>query len=328
MALSDNACAFVVATIALDLGLHPNLPSFPRDLPDFFSPRHPASLEVPGVDFLAWFEQLLTFAPDADTYFACLAKLHRARLKYQRILETQPIPTLEQVGPRGLLQYGHLSAPGLTALLFWRKWMFDIDNRAGQETGYLFEPIIASAIGGVSASSTRSPVRRLGARSKGRQVDCIKDRRAYEFKIRVTIAASGQGRWREEIEFPEDCRASGFTPVLIVLDRTPNPKLSELSNAFTQVGGEVYIGSAAWEHLEGIAGPNMAVFLEKYVRAPLRDLLDTAPSALPDILIRDNGRALSIGLGGETLIINRSPIPEYSMDESLPEDVDEEAGGP
>ncbi len=327
VALSDASCAFIVATIARDLGVHRELSGLPADLPGFFAHDLSASLEVSGVSFVAWLERLLQFAPDADTYFACLAKLHKARLKYQRILETQPLPTLEQVGPRGLLQYGHLSSAALTALLFWRKWMFDLDNRAGQETGYLFEPIIASALGGVSASSKRSPVRRKAAKAKGRQVDCIKEHRAYEFKIRVTIAASGQGRWREELEFPEDCRASGFTPVLIVLDATPNPKLQELCAAFERSGGQVFLGDAAWEHLEGVAGPTMAVFLEKYVRAPLRDLLANAPSRLPDLILKDGGAVLSIAVGTESLSISRAPSTEYSIDE-LPEDVDEEAGGP
>jgi hypothetical protein len=328
VALSDGACAFLVATIARDLGLLRRIKALPRDFPGFFSSAHPASLEIPGGQFLAWFEQLVSLSADADTYFACLAKLHRARLKYQKILETQPIPTLEQVGPRGLLQYGHLSGLGLAALLYWRKWVFDIDNRAGQETGYLFEPIIASALGGVSVSSTRSPVRRKGAKSKGRQVDCLKGQRAYEFKIRVTIAASGQGRWREELEFPEDCEASGYVPVLVVLDATPNPKLNELRVAFERVGGEVFIGDAAWEHLEHVAGPTMSVFLEKYVRAPLRDLLANAPERLPDFMVRDGGDSISMYIGAEEISVSRSPVTEYASDDPLADDIDEEAGGP
>ena len=35
----------------------------------------------------------------------------------------------------------------------------------------------------------------------------------------MTIAASGQGRWKEELDFPADCKASGYVPVLVVLDR-------------------------------------------------------------------------------------------------------------
>ena len=59
------------------------------------------SLEVPGVPFLPLLERLIDLTPDADTYFASLAKLHKTRLKYERILNTQPIPTMEQVGAEG-----------------------------------------------------------------------------------------------------------------------------------------------------------------------------------------------------------------------------------
>src|SRR6266545_7731271 len=229
IALSDEACNYLVAVIASDLGLLPRFPGLKKPLQEFFAA--PSTLSLPG-DFLGLFESLVRAAPDADTYFACLAALHKARLKYESILKTQPVPTIDQVGPRGLLQYGGMSPKTLTGFLLWRKWMFDIDNRAGQETGYLFEPIIAAAIGGVPASSRKSPVRRRADELKGRQVDCIRGKKAYEIKLRVTIAASGQGRWREELEFPGDCRASGYTPVLVVLDPTPNQKLDELRRAF------------------------------------------------------------------------------------------------
>ena len=46
-------------------------------------------------------------------------------------------------------------------------------------------------------------------------MDCLCNDRAYEIKIRMTIAASGQGRWGEELEFPEDC-----------LFRLPHPRES------------------------------------------------------------------------------------------------------
>ena len=50
---------------------------------------------------LQHFEQLVSLDQDADAYFDCLASLHKARLKYERILQTQPVPTVDQVGPRG-----------------------------------------------------------------------------------------------------------------------------------------------------------------------------------------------------------------------------------
>lgn len=245
VALTDNACRLLLGVIARDLGLLTHFPELPPEIPPFFSPYPLASLELPDGNFLVLFERLVGLDPNADTYFACLAAMHKARLKYERILEVQPLPTIDQVGPRGLLQFGTMSARALTGFLLWRKWMFDIDNRAGQETGYLFEPIIAAAIGGVPAPSRKSPVKRTRDPRKGRQVDCIRGDRAYEFKIRVTIAASGQGRWAEELEFPVDCRQSGFVPVLVVLDPTTNPKLTELAKTFRDNGGEVYIGSQA-----------------------------------------------------------------------------------
>jgi hypothetical protein len=158
IALSDPVCAYLVARIAHDLGLAKKLSGVPGKLPDFFASQDLDTLVLSGHDPLALFERLIALDPNVDMYFACLAALHKARLKYERILETQPIPTLEQVGPRGLLQYGKLSSKALAALLFWRKWFFDIDNRAGQETGYLFEPVFAHEIGGTPLPAKRSPV--------------------------------------------------------------------------------------------------------------------------------------------------------------------------
>ena len=141
--LTDAACAYLIAVIARDLELSDHFPELPSTVPPFYDATELASLVVDGVPFYPLMDRLVSVNADADTFFVCLASLHKRRLKYERILQTQPIPTLEQVGPRGLLQYGTMSARALAGLLFWRKWLFDIDNRAGQETGYLFEPIIA-----------------------------------------------------------------------------------------------------------------------------------------------------------------------------------------
>jgi hypothetical protein len=186
--------------------------------------------------------------------------------------------------------------------------MFDIDNRAAQETGYLFEPIMASAIGGVPASAAQSPVRRREDRTKGRQVDCIRDTLAYEIKLRVTIAASGQGRWQEELEFPLDCAASGFMPVLVVLDSTPNPKLTELRQAFESASGLVYVGDDAWSHLDSAAGPTMSRFLDRYVRHPLESLLKDAPPELPELTLSMTADAVVFKLGQFLHSVPRLPI--------------------
>jgi len=327
--LSEGACAFVCATVAADLGLLNEFPELPADLPPFFADLPLEALQLPGVDFVALLERLVDLRPDADTYFACLAKLHKTRLKYDRILRTQPFPTFEQVGVRGLLQYGRMSAQALGALLFWRKWLYDLDNRAAQETGYLFEPIIAHAIGGCPAHPTKSPVRRRDDPAKGRQVDCIRGDRAYEFKLRVTMAASGQGRWQEELEFPVDCRASRHIPVLVVLDPTHSPKLAELVAAFRRARGQVYIGDEAWTHLSGEAGPTMAVFLTKYVRQPLEALLAVAEQELPDLHLHRATGEVVLGVGGEVLTIPRlEEGVELREVDGLPEDIDEETPGP
>ena len=143
--LDDAVCSYLVGTIARDLGIAEQFPEFEGDLPSFYSSGDLSDFRVDGMDFPTVVAKLFASDRDADTYFACLANIHKRRLKYQNILRSQPIPTMEQVGPRGLLQYGSLKPKSLVALLLWRKWIYDIDNRAAQETGYLFEPIIAAA---------------------------------------------------------------------------------------------------------------------------------------------------------------------------------------
>lgn len=211
---------------------------------------------------------------DFKTYLRCLSELHKRRRKYSLILRAQPMPTMVQVSPRSLIEYGNVEPQWLASWLTWRKFFYDLDNRSAQETGYLFEPILAAAIGGVPQGPRSLVVRRTGDPTKGRQVDCWKDvgpkPLAYEFKLRVTIAASGQGRFGEEISFAEDVKNSGAIPVLVVLDPTMNPRLSELQSAYEARGGHAYLGEAAWQHLEDEAGVTMARFIEKYVREPIR----------------------------------------------------------
>lgn len=326
IALSDEACHFLFAVIARDLGLLDQFPEFPEP-PEFFSLAPSGGVLKAEGSVYDLFDRLIQHEPNADTYFSCLASLHRARLKYSKILSAQPIPTMDQVGPRSLLQYGNLGAKALAGFLLWRKWIFDIDNRAGQETGYLFEPIVAHAIGGAPFSATKSPVKRVSDPKKGRQVDCIRDKKAYEIKIRVTIAASGQGRWGEEKEFPQDCRKSGYTPVLIVFDPTPNPKLDELARAFQAARGEVYIGATAWAHLEAIAGPAMASFLEKYVRTPIQEILQVAPTGLPTITFGMDDTCFTIETEGEEYRHPREEPVVADEDSPLPDDVDDESPG-
>lgn len=320
--LSSEVCAYLCGVVAKDLNLGAEVPEIPQDLPAFFETWPVSALTLVGIPFEDLAAKVFALKRDSDTYFSCLATLHKSRLKYEQILQRQAFPTFDQVGPRGLLQFGSLPSPALAGMLYWRKWLYDLDNRAAQETGYLFEPILANAIGGTPVSAKRSPVKRQGDPAKGRQVDCVKQKLVYEFKIRVTIAASGQGRWGEELQFPTDCVGSGFTPVLVVLDPTPNPKLTDLVKAFDEVGGQTYIGDSAWQHLEAQAGPVMSVFLERYVRQPLSALLKDVPDLLPPMTVRvAAGGNVEFEIGKDKLRVERTGEPVNADQEDMPDDV-------
>ena len=96
--------------------------------------------------------------------------------------------------------------------------------------------------------------------------------RTYELKLRVTIAASGQGRFGEELSFPVESQAAGFIPVLLVLDPTPSSRLTELSNKFLESGGEFYHGEEAWDHMEQEAGTVVSIFINNYIKPAIKDI--------------------------------------------------------
>lgn len=320
--LTDDAVRALVYIAARDLGIASDLQTESTDGPELYDPGFKSDLELPGPHPKLLYEQLIRANSEAETYLACAAAIHKARLKFQRVLESQSFATMDQVAPRALLQYGSLEEFTLAALLVWRKWFYDLDNRAAQDTGYLFEPVIAGAIGGIPVTASKSPIRRTSG-SGGRQVDCLKDNRAYEIKLRMTIAASGQGRWGEEIAFPAEVAAAGYVPVLVVLDPTNSPKLTELIRAFRASGGEAHVGDDAWRHLKQEAGPEMAEFLERYVRGPLDDIyLALDPhEPLPDLHVVDEGRWVTIKVGSHSAVIHRSAVlsTEDESDEMSPD---------
>lgn len=272
---------------------------------------------------------------DFMTYLKCLTELHKRRRKYGLILQRQPLPTMVQVSPRALMEYGPDFPPeALASWLTWRKFFYDLDNRSAQETGYLFEPILAAAIGGEAKSARERVVRRTDDPTKGRQVDCWKvlpdgTPLAYELKLRVTIAASGQGRFGEELSFARDCSSSGAKPILVVLDPTENDKLTGLQAAYREVGGAAYVGDAAWAHLEDEAGATMASFIERYVRVPVASVSsferviegDATKRSLilQDLQARLDGNELTISLGGHQRLVERHE------DQSLAADGDDDS---
>ena len=103
---------------------------------------------------------------------------------------------------------------------------------------------------------------------RGRQVDCYvaSTQTVYELKMRMTIAASGQGRFSEELSFAKEAKVAGLKPVLIVFDPTPSNRLAELSDAYKEAGGEVATGDDAWDLLRHNAEEGMSYFLDKYVK--------------------------------------------------------------
>jgi hypothetical protein len=321
VALNDGELLKLLAVIFADVkrqDLIPDIVRTPNGSLDYYD--LPLGWFVSGaepVHFLDLYEAALNEIRDFQTYFKCVCELHKRRRKYEMILQAQPLPTALQVAPRSLLEFGILATPALASWLTWRKWFYDIDNRAAQETGYLFEPILANALGGTPYGSRTSPVRRRSDTRKGRQVDCVVGTDAYEFKLRVTIAASGQGRFGEELDFAEDCVASGLRPILLVLDPTPSSRLDDLSAAFRAVGGEAHIGDAAWDHIEARSGPTMATFVEKYVRRPIASL-DDHMVELFDLRISagTDRRQFQIDLGeAHTWIIRRREDPSLATDE-------------
>ncbi len=244
-------------------------------------------------------------------YLKNLCELYRRRFKYEHILRTQPFPNAEQIAPRSLLEYGKCEDSLLATWLEWRKWVFDIDNRCGQETGYVFEPILASCLGGTPVSHSNSPVKRINdmgeLTNEGRQVDCfIEDsKEVYELKMRVTIAASGQGRFKEELSFPHEAKESGLTPILVVFDGTESDLLEKLKTQFEKNGGKCFVGQDAWNMLFEKAGKEMGMFISKYIYPPMHAMERFIDGSPVSIHIDKTECSIVISDGRSKYLINR-----------------------
>jgi hypothetical protein len=172
--------------------------------------------------------------------------------------------------------------------------------------------MLTESLGGRSVSSKASPVKRADDPTKGRQVDCIVEldgeKLAYEFKDRITIAASGQGRFAEELAFPRDCAASGFVPVLLVVDPTPNPKLTAITKAFLENGGRVFLGDEVWSHLSELSGVEIATFVKQYIKDPVASIA-VRERELLDLGLRywtgKDGDTIEVTVGAHSWIIPR-----------------------
>ena len=106
---------------------------------------------------------------------------------------------------------------------------------------------------------------------------------AYELKLRVTIAASGQGRFGEEMSFPIEAKRAGIIPVLIVFAPTPSALLERLKSQYIKHGGRCAISVDAWNELISKAGKEMGIFIQKYIEQPILNMgnqSDRIPSAI------------------------------------------------
>ena len=109
MTLSENELFCLLTQCCCDLSMQASVSQLP-----------PLSVPAPSSDYyrlpLAWFQTpqaacpsatalveslaaCIAYEPDFGLYFANLAALHKRRRKYQRILSTQPRPTMNQLGP-------------------------------------------------------------------------------------------------------------------------------------------------------------------------------------------------------------------------------------
>jgi len=116
--------------------------------------------------------------------------------------------------------------------------------------------------------------------------------------------------------------------VLIVLDATPNPKLQQLEETFLAHGGEVHKGADAWQHLDSVAGPTMALFIEKYVRVPIQAILSQSSEQLPDFLAQMDAAGITLTVGGEAFRIKREAPAEPEPPADHPDDISDEVVGP
>jgi len=301
-------------------------------VPEFFEVIDNSEWELAGADVHDVVEWLQDQDHHNTVYLELLVRLFARRLKYRAILRTQAFATSDQIGPRTLLEHGLVEAGALSSLVVWRKWLMDIDNRSGQETGYLYDAIVARALGGRAYGSGNSPIRRKHS-SGSRQVDCIvedgHEYYAYEVKIRITDAASRQGRLDEELSFPGDCEFSGHVPRLLVFDPTPCSTLDQVVSAFERSGGEAYLGQAAYKHISATAGPPQAEFLQRYVAEPLKRYEDTLPDfvdgrTLADLCLSAAPREIRLQVAGhDPYVIERQVEPDTVLNEADP--FDEEA---
>ena len=270
---TDATLAKLISFIAFDVDKLDQLTLLPDEFKSYqdYYEVEPGWIDdvIPVFDFTGIYLEASQVIPEFETAFVCMCEIHNRRTKFEKIKQLQNMPSIEKISLHTFLEYGTMPNKALGAYLVLRKFIYDIDNRSAQETGYLFESILANALGGQPYSAKESPITHHDDDESGRQIDCIVDDTAYEFKLRVTETSRGRARFEDELQLPHDCASCGYTPILIVLDDTPSSKSAELISAYEAAGGMAHTGAAAWDYIGREAGPTMSIFIDKYVRQPL-----------------------------------------------------------
>lgn len=276
--LSDDYLRYLIYLTSRDLSIS-GLPDIGFEIVELYDMRYTGEYKLPGLPIKDLYNILFECNRNSHNYLVCLIELFRRRVKYERVLESQSFSAPGDLSARALLHFGRIDIEALAHFIIWRKFIFDIDNRAAQEVGYLFENLICRVLGGVSYPANSSPIRSSGNQQEGalggRQVDCLVGKNVYEIKLRMSIAPSGKQRWQSEMAFPKDVCDSGYTPILIVVDPSSNEKYDQIIKAYKSNGGFVYAGKEFWEHIANIATPEMKLFSDKYLKGPIGDLLES-----------------------------------------------------
>lgn len=267
--LSDHCMIRLAAHIywdLFDIDPYDQIPDFTADLGDFYemTPDIEGAAASSPAQTLAVLQDFTELHPDGLKSLHLLAEIYKRRLRFAHILSQSRVPSPVDLGHRSLIEAGTCPKE-IADHLRVRKMLYDIDNRSAQESAYLYMKIMASVLGGETVSSRNSPILKNGSSHARRAVDCIAGRRAYDFKARMTEAPSRRARFADETLFARDCFASGYIPVLLVLNQLPGQRSVETIETFERYGGEVYIGSHAWDHIREVAGPILSRFLDSYI---------------------------------------------------------------
>ena len=179
---------------------------------------------------------------------------------------------------------------------FTRVWQYVVVRSAKERTYYKY-------VNGQSIKYTVKPT--LGTTQRNNP------KIRYELKMRVTIAASGQGRFNEELSFPYEARMAGLTPILVVFDSTHSPLLEKLQDKYIKEGGRCVIGDSAWTFLTQKAGSAMGKYILKYIKPPIEKMENEKEQIPGNIhLSAENGKIVISNSNGNEYEIPREMLTE------------------